>query len=82
MCYYFDVIIKIEDFAFNNNLLDENLNENIFIYVLYKTFIGAKPLRFMFNEFIRDYSGTKYLALFGSEKYNAIFSRIRYLISL
>ena len=28
------------------------------------------------NRFIRDYNGTKYLALFGSEKYNAIFLRI------
>ena len=32
--------------------------------------------------FIKEYNGTKYLALFGSEKYNAIFDRIRYLIRL
>ena len=40
----------------------------------------------MFNKvdgFIRDYDGTKYLvALFGSGKYNPIFNRIRYFISL
>ena len=32
--------------------------------------------------FMRDYKGTKNLALVDSEKYNAIFKRIRYLISL
>ena len=31
--------------------------------------------------FIRIYDGTRYLTLFGSEKY-AIYNRIRYLISL
>ena len=31
--------------------------------------------------FIRIYDGTKYLTLFGSEKYEAIYNRIRYLIS-
>ena len=39
----------------------------------------------MFDEvygFIRDYNGLKYLALFGSEKYHAIFNGIRYLIRL
>ena len=34
------------------------------------------------NEFIRDYDGTKYLVLFGLEKYNAIQDRIIYLIRL
>ena len=32
--------------------------------------------------FTRIYDGTRYLALFGSEKYDAIYDRIRYLISL
>ena len=32
--------------------------------------------------FIRIYDGTRYLTLFGSEKYDAIYDRIRYLISL
>ena len=31
--------------------------------------------------FIRIYNGTRYLTLFGSEKYDAIYSRIRYLTS-
>ena len=32
--------------------------------------------------FIRIYDGTRYLRLFGSENYDAIYNRIRYLISL
>ena len=51
--------------------------------ILYQTLSGAKPLRIIFDkvdEFVRSYNGIKYLALFGSEKYNSIFSRIRYLI--
>ena len=34
------------------------------------------------DRFIRIYTGTRYLTLFGSEKYNTIYDRIRYLISL
>ena len=30
---------------------------------------------------LRIYDGTRYLTLFGSEKYDAIYNRIRYLIS-
>ena len=50
-----------------------------------KNFIGSKPLRTRFDkidEFIRIYNGTRYLKLFGSEKYGAIYDRIRYLISI
>ena len=44
-CYYFDEVIKIEDFDFGNILLDEKLQENILVYdISYKTLIGAKPL--------------------------------------
>ena len=53
--------------------------------VLYKTLIGAKPLRIMFDKvdgIVRDYNGTKYLVLFGPQKYYAIFNRIRYLVGL
>ena len=32
--------------------------------------------------FIRIYDGTRYLKLFDSEKYDAIYDKIRYLISL
>ena len=41
--------------------------------------------RIRFNQvdgFIRIYDGTRYLTLFGSEKYEAIYNRIKYLISL
>ena len=31
---------------------------------------------------IRDYNGIQYLALFGSEKYNSIFSKIRFLMKV
>ena len=31
-CYYFDDIIKFEDFDFDNKLTDEKSNENILIY--------------------------------------------------
>ena len=53
--------------------------------ISYKRFIGLKPLRIRFDEidgFIRIYSAAKYLTLFGSEKYDAFYNRIRYLISL
>ena len=58
-CYYFDDIIKIEDLVFDSILLDKKSNENILIYDdLYKTLIGAKLLRIIFDKvdgFIRDY---------------------------
>ena len=56
-----------------------------FCFISYKTLIGPKPLGIRFNKidgFIRIYDGSKYLVLLGPEKYNAIYDRIRYLISL
>ena len=53
--------------------------------ISYKTLIGSKPLYIRFDEidgFIRFYNGTRYLVLFGPEKYDAIFNRIRYLIGV
>ena len=53
--------------------------------ISYKTLIGPKPLQIRFDKihgFIKIYDGTKYLALFGSENYDAIYDRIRYLINL
>ena len=47
--------------------------------------IGAKPLRISFDKvirFIRAYDGTTYLVLFGTEKYDFIYNRIRYLIGV
>ena len=44
--------------------------------VSYKTLIGTKPLRIMFDKvdgFIRDYGGTK---LFDLEKYDTTYDRI------
>ena len=84
MCYYFDDIIKIKGFDFNNILIEEKSFENILICnISYKTLIGADSLRIRFDKvdgFIRAYDGTRYLVLFGSEKYHVICNRIRYLI--
>ena len=75
----------MEDFGFYNVSWYEKTYKNISIYdVLYKTLIDAKRLCTMFdkvNGFIRNHSGTKYLVLFGSEKYT-IFDRIRYPVGL
>ena len=86
-------IIKIEDLSFNI-LSDKKPYENIFYYILifwqflqnfygYKTFMGTKPLCIIYStvdEFIRDYDVTKYLVLLGSEKYDPVYNRIRYLL--
>ena len=53
--------------------------------ISYETLVGPKPLRIRFDEidgFIRIYYGIRYLILFGSDKYDAIYNRIRYLTSL
>ena len=67
-------------------MIDEKFHEIILIYdISYKTLIGSKPLRIRFDKidgFIRIYDGTRYLTLFGSEKCDAIYDRIRYLRSL
>ena len=63
-CYYFDDIIKFEDFEFDNILLDEESNENILIYdISCKTLIGVKSLRIRFDKIdglIKVYDGTRY----------------------
>ena len=51
----------------------------------YKILIDSKPLHIKSDKmdgFIRIYDGTRYLTLFASEKYDAIYSRIRSLTSL
>ena len=52
--------------------IDENSYESILVYdILYKTLIGAKPLRIRLNKtdgFIRVYYETRYLVLFALEK--------------
>ena len=84
-CYCFDDIIKLEDLDLDNILIDEKSHENIFIYdISYKTLIDPKPLR-IFDKadgLIKIYDGTTHLALFNSEKYDAIYDGVRYLISL
>ena len=86
MCYYFRNMIKIEDFNFGNILLNEKSYESILICnVSFKTLIGTKSLRIMFDKvdgFIGDYDGTRYLILFRLDKYNVIYDRIIYVIGL
>ena len=53
--------------------------------ISYKTLVEAKSLHIRFEEIdgvIRIYDGTRYLTLFDSEKYDTIYNRIRYRISL
>ena len=84
--YYFDEVITFRDFDFDNILIDEKSHETILIYdISYETLIGAKLLRIRFNKidgFVRVYDGTRYFTLFGSEKYDIIYNRIRYLIEV
>ena len=48
-CYYFDDTMKAIDSYLGNILLDEKMYKNILIYgLLYKTFIGSKPLHIWF----------------------------------
>ena len=47
--------------------------------------IVAKYLHIRFNKvngFIKDYGGTKYLVLFGLDKYDTTYNRIKYLIGV
>ena len=78
-CYYFDDIIKTEDF--DKILIDEKSYENMVVYnILYEILIDSNPLRVRFNKiegFIRVYNRTRYLKLFGSQKYFSIYNRIR-----
>ena len=85
-CYYFDDIIKLENFDLDNNLINKKSYKHFLIYdILNKTLIGPKSLRIRFNKidgFIRAIDRTRYLVLTGPEKYDAIYKRIRYLTSL
>ena len=85
-CYYFDYIIKSEDFDVDKILIDEKSYENILVYNnSCKSLIDFKPLHIWFNkidEFIRVYDGTRYVLLFGSEKNDFIYNRFRYLTSV
>ena len=51
MCYYFDEIIKLEDFDLDNILIDKKSHENILIYnISCKTLIDPKPLHIKFDK--------------------------------
>ena len=82
-CYYFDDIIKIEDFDLDNILIDQKSYKNILFYnISYKSLTDSMPLRIRFGRidvYIRVYDGTTYLILFGSEKHDFVDNRIRYL---
>ena len=60
---YFDGIIKLEDFDFDNILIDEKSHKNILIYdILSRTLIGPKPLSIRFDKIdglIRIYDGNR-----------------------
>ena len=75
----------VEDTDFENILLDEKSYENILTwYISYKTFMGATPLHIRFdkvNGIIEIYHGSRCLELFGLRIYNAVYERIKYLIS-
>ena len=70
-CYYFDDIIKINDFDLDKIFIDERWYENILVYnISYKSLIDSMPLRITFDKvdgFIRVYDGTEYIVLFASE---------------
>ena len=73
-------------FDFDHILFDNNHTKIFFsVYdIQYKTLVGAKPLGIRFNKvdrFIRVYDETRQLVSFGPKKYDAIYNRIRCLIS-
>ena len=76
----------MEDSDISNILINEKSHKNILIYnISYKTLIDPKLLRIRFSKidrFIRIYDGFRYLTLFDTEIYVAIYNRIRYLMSL
>ena len=77
-CYYFDGIIKLEDFNLHNILILKKSHENILIYdILYKNLIGSKPLRIRFDKIdgiIRICDRSRYLILFGNDKNLTLFT--------
>ena len=80
-CYYFNDMIKFEDFNLDNILVDEESFENILVSgISYKILIDAKHFHIRFNKtdrFIRVYDVLVHLVLFGSEKHDFIYNRIR-----
>ena len=53
-CYYFDDMIKLEDFDFDNILINVKSHKMFLIYdVLYKNLISPKNLRIRFDKIDR-----------------------------
>ena len=78
-------MIKIEDLDLDIILTDKKLYENIIAYNFSHKNLNNKPLRIRLDKidgFIRVSDGTRYLVLFGSKKYNPIYNRIRYFMSV
>ena len=71
-CYYFDDIIKIEDFDLDSILVVEKSYENILVYnISYESLIDPKPLCIRFNKvdaFIIVSDGVAYFVLSVSKK--------------
>ena len=67
-------------------MIDEKSHENIFICdISYEALIGSKPLQIRLEKIdgiIRIYDGTRYLTISRTKKYDTIYDRSRYLISL
>ena len=67
--YYFNDIIKLEDFDLDNILIDKQYTKNILTYgISYKTLIVSKHLQITFDKIdgiIRINDGTRYLTWFG-----------------
>ena len=50
-CYYFDDIIKLEDFDIDNILMDKKLHKNILIYdISFETLIDPQALCVRFDK--------------------------------
>ena len=82
--FYFSNISKLETFNLNILIEKKSYKNNLIYDISYKNLIDLEPLHIRFfkiNEFIRICDGTRYLTLYGSKKYEAIYNRIRYLIS-
>ena len=79
--YFSDDKITIEDFDFDNILLDKKSYRNILVYdISYKTLISAKPLRIMFDKADIVYDETRYLILLDPEKYSSVYNFDRYFM--
>ena len=80
-CYYFDDIIKVEDFNLDNILIDEKSYKNFFAYNMsYKTLIDAKPLHIRFDKTDRAYEGDRYLVLFKKENMTSFTKELHILL--